>query len=35
MRKTNILGHALAAAAVSGLALAIMTTQTPGKAGNS
>jgi uncharacterized protein YndB with AHSA1/START domain len=34
MRKTNILGH-LAAAAVSGLALAIMTTQTPGKAGNS
>ena len=35
MRKTNILGHALAAAAVSGLALAIMTTPTPGKAGNS
>jgi uncharacterized protein YndB with AHSA1/START domain len=34
MRKTNILSHALAAAAVSGLALAIMITPTSGKAGN-
>ena len=35
MRKTNILGHALAAAAVGGLALAILTTPTPGKAASS